>query len=62
MSSSRAKGLMKIQEEGCPVRHIMNWINSPVYKRTKYLVHMSDQNDPLPNSVDITISVALAEI
>jgi len=50
---------MKIQEEGRPVRHIINWMNSPFYKRAKYLFHMSEQHYPLPYSFNITISVAL---
>jgi len=50
---------MKIQEEGRPVKHIINWMNPPVYKRAKYLVLMSEQHDPLPSSFNVKILVAL---
>ena len=50
---------MKILKEGHPARHIINWMNSPVSKRAKRLVRMSEQHDPLPYSSNIKISVAL---
>jgi hypothetical protein len=53
--------LIRLHEQGNPIRPVINWTNAPAYKIAKYFIQIMKQTIPLPNTYNVANSLQLGE-